>query len=657
MQQHICYGCMKPITEYVCPHCGWSAGQNNQPHQLRTGTLLRGQFLVGRVLGQGGFGITYTAQDYQTKQLVAVKEFFPDSMATRTGRTSVIPFSGERGDNFGYGRDSFLREAQTMAEFIGNPNIVRVYSYFEENGTAYFVMEYVDGVNLYEYLRTRGGRITFDEALELLLPVMDALSAVHEKGIIHRDITPDNIYISRDGTVKLLDFGAARYSLGNVSRSLDVILKHGFAPKEQYKRRGHQGPYTDVYSLGATFYYAITGAKPDDAIERSDEDDMPFPSSLGAVITPMQEDVLLTAMAVDAENRYQTMAQFRAAAKNTVSTLIPAPEPPKPPKPPKPDNPPVEKTGNSGFMAVFNKHRKLVIGGGIALLLIITLLICYSNCTFGHTWAKATCTEPRTCTACGETEGKAAGHSFQDATCTEPKTCEVCGLTKGKALGHAYSAASCSEPRTCSRCGHSDGTSLSHDYKPATCTEPMTCKLCGATNGMANGHDYTNATCTAAKTCLICNHTSGTALGHDWKAVPGTTDEKCSRCGMKQKSETGLIETLAGHWSSTRADVGGTRTATWVFEETVTGCVEFTMHYQIVSVSKGSPFGAHKLYAKNANGKWVVLAKFDVKDKNEVVKTFRFEEPQTFTQLVVISQAAGSFSYSDDMWFENFYFE
>ena len=299
----------------ICNVCGFDNNRNleKSPHALPPGSILNGRYIIGRVLGQGGFGITYTAQDYQTKALVAIKEFFPDSMATRSGRTSVVPFSGDRGENFGYGRDSFLREAQTMAEFIGNPNIVRVYSYFEENGTAYFVMEYVDGMNLYEYLRTRGGRISFEEALELLIPVMDALSAVHEKGIIHRDVSPDNIYISGSGTVKLLDFGAARYSLGNVSRSLDVILKHGFAPKEQYKRRGHQGPYTDVYSLGSTFYYAITGVKPDDAIERSDEDDMPYPTSLGALITPQQEAVLLKAMAVDYQDRYQTMAEFKDA--------------------------------------------------------------------------------------------------------------------------------------------------------------------------------------------------------------------------------------------------------------------------------------------------------------------------------------------------------
>ena len=297
----------------VCTACGFHGWENREkyPLALPPGAILNGRYIIGKVLGQGGFGITYTARDYQTGEIVAIKEFFPDSMVTRSNHTAVMPFTGERGENFGYGKDTFLMEAKTMAEFIGCPNIVRVYSYFEENGTGYFVMEYVDGQSFQTYLRERYGRIPWEDAQRIILPVMDALSLVHEKGIIHRDIAPDNICIAKDGTVKLLDFGAARYSLGNVSQSLDVVLRHGFAPREQYKRRGRQGPYTDVYALGATLYYALTGVRPDDALERWDEDNMPLPSSLGANVTVAQENVILKAMAVNPEDRYQTMAEFR----------------------------------------------------------------------------------------------------------------------------------------------------------------------------------------------------------------------------------------------------------------------------------------------------------------------------------------------------------
>ena len=357
----------------LCLVCGYDQAANREafPMALPPGSILNGRYIIGRVLGQGGFGITYTARDYPTGQTVAIKEFFPDTMASRINQTTVRPHAGERGETFDYGRSSFLEEAKTMAEFIGDPNIVRVYSYFEENNTAYFAMEYVEGTSLQAHIKARGGRLTWEETKQILLPVMDALSAVHSKGIIHRDVTPDNIYITQTGGVKLLDFGAARYSLGNVSRSLDVILKHGFAPKEQYKRRGRQGPYTDVYSLGATFYYALTGIRPDDAIERQDEDDMPLPSSLGAILTPEQEDVILRAMAVEPEDRYQTMAEFRRellhprSRPKTEPIPEPVPEPdPIPKTTPEPEKKPEQK-----------KLPKWLLPAGAAAVLALGIFI------------------------------------------------------------------------------------------------------------------------------------------------------------------------------------------------------------------------------------------------------------------------------------------
>ncbi|MCI8400899.1 MAG: protein kinase [Lachnospiraceae bacterium] len=285
----------------------------NYPLALPPGTVLAGQYVIEKVLGQGGFGITYEAIDHKTSRKVAVKEFFPDALATRTNQMTVTPFTGERGENYEYGKTGFLQEAETLAQFIGNENIVRIYSYFEENGTAYFVMEFIEGTSFDEYLKQHGGKISYEEAARVLTPVMDALGVVHSKGIVHRDVTPDNIYITNDGVVKLLDFGAARYSLGDKSRSLDIILKHGFAPKEQYTRRGKQGPYTDVYSLGASFYFAMTGKRPQDSIERMDEDDLVPPSALGVRIGPREEDAILKALGIQPTERFQSMAEFKRA--------------------------------------------------------------------------------------------------------------------------------------------------------------------------------------------------------------------------------------------------------------------------------------------------------------------------------------------------------
>ena len=293
------------------------------PLALPEGTILAGQYIIEKVLGQGGFGITYRAADYRTGQKVAVKEFFPDTLAYREA-TTVISYPGERSENYEYGKESFLQEAQTLAAFIGNENIVRIHSYFEENGTAYFVMDYIEGKSFDDYIKEKGGKISVEEAKAILIPVMDALNAVHSKGIVHRDVTPDNIYLTGDGTVKLLDFGAARYSLGDKSRSLDVILKHGFAPKEQYTRRGKQGPFTDIYSLAATFYFAITGKRPPDSVDRLDEDDLIPPSNLGVDITEYQERAILQALSVQPADRFQSMAVFKKVLlnENTVTNQI-----------------------------------------------------------------------------------------------------------------------------------------------------------------------------------------------------------------------------------------------------------------------------------------------------------------------------------------------
>ena len=334
-----CYNCFQSMADgaAVCPSCGYkaSAQTDKYPMALPPGTVLNGRYILGRVLGQGGFGITYVAQDHKTGSLVAVKEYFPDTMAARTGGPSVSAYTGQREENFLYGKECFLNEAKTLAEFIGNPNIVRVHSYFEENNTAYFVMDYVQGTSLQDYLKQRG-RLSWEETKHILEPVIEALASVHSRGVIHRDVTPDNIYITNDGTVKLLDFGAARYSLGDKSRSLDVVLKHGYAPREQYSRHGRQGPYTDVYALGATFYYCLTGRLPPDSIDRQDEDEFILPSSLGVKLPAKAEDALCKALAVSAQDRFQSMGEFYLALNEGGQEPAP-PVPPRPqPEPPGP---------------------------------------------------------------------------------------------------------------------------------------------------------------------------------------------------------------------------------------------------------------------------------------------------------------------------------
>ena len=317
---YTCYNCFqeKPNND-ACPFCGYVPENEEEkyPNALHPGSILNGRYIVGHVLGQGGFGITYIAKDYQTGERVAIKEYLPSEFAGRNGN-SVQAFSKDQRENFEYGKEQFLAEAKTLAAFNGDEHIVRIFSFFEENNTAYFAMEYVDGLALDKYMAQQGGRLTVAEANRLLLPLMESLNKVHAKGIIHRDIAPDNIIVTKDGSVKLIDFGAARYSTGEKSRSLDVILKHGFAPMEQYMRRGRQGPYTDVYALAVTYYYAISGKIPPDAVERVEQDNLLLPSALGVKIRKSTEKVLQKALAVSSSDRYQNMAQFHSAMLETM---------------------------------------------------------------------------------------------------------------------------------------------------------------------------------------------------------------------------------------------------------------------------------------------------------------------------------------------------
>lgn len=315
----MCYSCFNEEQDNSvrCSHCGSPLGIKNEegfPNALPRGSILKGRYILGRVLGQGGFGITYLAKDYLTDSLVAIKEYFPSVMATRKSDYSVAAFNVRQNGTFTSGKDDFQQEAQTLAKFRGHPNIVRVFDCFEENNTAYLVMEYISGESLEKYLARKGGRISWEEAERILLPLLEALKDVHAIGIVHRDIAPDNIIVTADQGVKLLDFGAARDSIGERTKSLDVVLKHGYAPFEQYMYRSRLGSWTDVYAMAATLYRTITGVTPPDSADRFaslPEDSIKSPSSLGVSIPEKAEKALMKALAVRAEDRTRSMEEFK----------------------------------------------------------------------------------------------------------------------------------------------------------------------------------------------------------------------------------------------------------------------------------------------------------------------------------------------------------
>jgi len=316
-----CFGCMEIFSaEFeLCPYCGYIVG--TQPRlkcYLQPGLMLSGRYILGQVIGQGGFGITYIGYDQEENRKVAIKEFFPNALSTReAGSTDIICVSKKAEAYFENGVKKMLDEGERLSRFSGNPNVVNVYDYFEENGTAYIVMEYLEGKSLKEYIAEKGGRIDPVEAVQLILPILDALEEMHAENMIHRDIAPDNIYICNNGNLKLLDFGSARIAVEDAEKSLSVLVKPGYAPKEQYASRSKQGPWTDVYSVCATLYKMVTGEAPVESIERDVTELKPF-EDFGIKGCYMLEEILEKGLEPDPENRIRSADEL---ADELVSVL------------------------------------------------------------------------------------------------------------------------------------------------------------------------------------------------------------------------------------------------------------------------------------------------------------------------------------------------
>ena len=366
MEVRRCMKCMHPLTagETVCPECGRAYGSANaETFALKPGTILEGKYLVGEMLGQGGFGITYIGFDLLLEQKVAIKEYYPMStgMVSRDGHSTVVWSSammGKTGTQKGF--DSFLKEARKMAKLGGIPGVVGVKSVFIQNETAYIVMDFIEGETLLKKLQ-KNGPMDFDSCVKLMTPIMQALAEVHEHGIIHRDISPDNIMVRPDGKLILLDLGAAKDldiqgNDGSVQSS-QMVAKHGFSPIEQYSKSGKVGPWTDIYAMAATIYYCCTGILPPPATDRTIDDTLACQPRL----TQAQFDILADCMHMRPQDRPQSMDtllqmlthprwEAKAEPPNPVEQETPPPEPtepevepsetkpePQPTPPPQPD--------------------------------------------------------------------------------------------------------------------------------------------------------------------------------------------------------------------------------------------------------------------------------------------------------------------------------
>ena len=329
MELNKCFGCMEEIQGYPCPRCGFDPRRvTGIEYALPMGTILAGKYLVGRVLGQGGFGITYVGWDIALERKVAIKEYYPSGQVSRnpgsrglTWYTSVQSQQAKRN-----GMEMFLKEARKMSKLDDIPNVVRVRELFQENETAYIVMDFVEGETLKARLE-KTGPLTWAQAKNIFLPAIQAMEQVHQAGLVHRDISPDNLMLTPDGKVKILDLGAAKdLSVNNGASSMQVA-KGGFSPFEQYTQRGSSGPWTDVYAMAATVYYTLTGKLPPVATDRVVEDTISWEEPGLKALSAQALEALQKAMVISAKNRMQSMEELEKGLYSTTVKPEPAPAP------------------------------------------------------------------------------------------------------------------------------------------------------------------------------------------------------------------------------------------------------------------------------------------------------------------------------------------
>ena len=286
---------------------------------LEIGMYLKKRYCVLKVLGIGGFGITYLAEDTDLQQNVVIKEYYPREIAGRIydqdGNMNIVPREKDSRRRFLKGKKDFLKEARRMSKLFDIPEVVKVLDWFEENGTAYLAMEYIRGISLDNYLQNQDVPFSFQQAWKMLEPVAEALEKIHKTGIIHRDLNPGNLMMEENGTIKIIDFGSARPYL-ETEKTMTILIKKGYAPPEQYIKKGKQGPWTDVYALCATIYEMVTGVRPEPSIQRIEKDELYPPSAYGAEILPEEEELLFRGLEVNPKQRFRNMNEVCCALNN-----------------------------------------------------------------------------------------------------------------------------------------------------------------------------------------------------------------------------------------------------------------------------------------------------------------------------------------------------
>ena len=640
---------MEEIGQYPCPHCGFDPEASpSQAYVLQPGTILNGKYVVGTVLGQGGFGITYIGWDLALESKVAIKEYFPSAHVSRTQNTqgTLQWYSTEAARTArDSGKEMFLKEARKMSRVSEIPQVVRVRDLFQQNETAYIVMDFIEGQTLKDRLK-KTGPLSWPEAEAIFLPVIYAMERVHQEGLIHRDISPDNLMIQPNGSVRILDLGAAKDLNINSGASSMQVAKGGFSPLEQYTQKGGSGTWTDVYALAATMYYALTGVLPPAAVDRVVKDTLQWDLPPLAALPENVLTALRKAMVLPSDRRTQTMAEFAGQLAKAVPGPVPGENgsnsgsrTAKEPQSPRPGNQADPQNGKIQRQKPGNQPTRYTF---IALAAVLVLIVGFFSI---HIWDNATCTEPAKCRICGKTRAGALEHSWKDATCDTPKTCSRCGETVGSPLGHSWQDATCDAPKTCSRCGETTGSALSHSWQDATCEDPKTCSRCGETTGSALGHSWQAATCEDPKTCKTCGATEGSPAGHQWVDATYSSPKYCSVCKETSGDVKGYIGRIDGTWESTT--YGGQRGNALHLSETIEGMRKMTVHLK-VEMNSGARCYDWTLYGR-VNGTWKQIGTIHLSDGNgESSITLTGDGTDRIDRIGVHPTANGGYSWT--MW-------
>jgi serine/threonine protein kinase len=299
----------------VCPRCGEQLNITSDTTRfLRPGTTLQGKFVVGKVLGAGGFGNTYIGWNKLLQCKVAIKEYFPRQLSLRDAGSGMVTVSETvSGQRFQAGLQQFLEEARSIAGLQDVKGVIQIYTFFEEYGTGYFVMEYLEGMDVKHILKLRGGRMEYEDSRRIILTVLHTLRELHARGVLHRDIAPDNVYVTKEGVIKLIDFGAAKHASEVSDTQAEIMLKPGYAPPEQYHRNTRQGPYTDLYAVAALFYHLLVGHKPPAANKRLENDQLQSLSQLGIQIPDRAEYAIMCCLNLKPHMRLQSANAFMEA--------------------------------------------------------------------------------------------------------------------------------------------------------------------------------------------------------------------------------------------------------------------------------------------------------------------------------------------------------